>query len=585
MTRLRKNGFAPVRMIRFARREEPTRFVRWSVCLFFEALLVPLTIWLLKLVVNRFRGAFEGTRGMEDAFVMLGLLALGLIGLELLRNLRQISWQDLQIRLTDILMGRVQEVAGRVDLAYFDDPEFHRTYFRAHFESPRQSVELLSETGTLLRHAVVMSIIFLLMTTVAWWLPFAFLAAMLPGIASLGAVSRMYKRWHHESTGDRQEAEYLHLMQSLREPAAEMRALELYPPFARKYAELRATLRDGRLRIERIRLVTLSAAFFVALLVVGLVTYWAIEKVREGGMDVGTFVMLAALLYQSQSSMRQGLQLTGKYMMNTIHADDLFRHLGQDSILNVSDTPAKPGPLTEGIRFRGVTFAYPGSEHPVLDNFSAFIPAGRRTALMGPNGAGKSTVLRLLCRFYDPQEGQILWDGTDLRAFEPATLRRAMTILFQQPLQVEAPVSENLRYGCGDVAKVDILKAVANAGATEIIEGLPSGLDTLLGRRIHDGVELSVGEWQRIALARTTLRDASFVLLDEPTSAMDPWAELLWQDRCKQATAGRTLLVITHRTRTAEFAEHVIVMNDGRVEEEGTPAELRASGGFSSEIW
>ncbi len=236
------------------------------------------------------------------------------------------------------------------------------------------------------------------------------------------------------------------------------------------------------------------------------------------------------------------------------------------------------------VRFQSVSFRYPGTQRAALDGFDLTIPAGSIVAIVGPNGAGKSTLLKLLCRFYDPDAGAIELDGMDLRQFALDDVRRSVTVLFQQPVHYNATAGENIALGDLRVTAPDaVSKAAADAGADEIIDHLPAGYDQLLGRWFADGAELSVGEWQRIALARAFLRRAPILILDEPTSAMDPWAEADWLGRFRRLAGGRTVIMITHRFTTARLADQIHVMSEGRIIESGTHDQLLALNGQYAE--
>jgi ATP-binding cassette subfamily B protein len=243
-------------------------------------------------------------------------------------------------------------------------------------------------------------------------------------------------------------------------------------------------------------------------------------------------------------------------------------------------------PLKNSIRFERVSFTYPGGNHRALDEFDLEIPQGKIVAVVGHNGAGKSTIIKLLCRFYDPDEGRILMDGVDVRSLDPDALRRRITVLFQEPVRYHATVRENI--GFSDVSALSdqarVWQAARDAGALDPIDRLPEGFDSILGK-FFGNVELSGGEWQRIALARAFFRHASLVILDEPSSAMDSWAEQDWLNRFRSLVAGKTALMITHRFTTAMHADIIHVMDKGRVVESGTHAQLVALGGAYAGSW
>ncbi len=251
--------------------------------------------------------------------------------------------------------------------------------------------------------------------------------------------------------------------------------------------------------------------------------------------------------------------------------------------------PPRPAPtpaFARAIRLERVTFRYPGSRRDALTDFSLTLPAAEITALVGPNGAGKSTVVKLLTRLYDPQAGRITVDAVDVRSLSLDRLRRRITVLFQEPVHYHDTAANNIAFGDLESAPgaTHIESAARGAGADAPIPRLPQGYRTVLGKWFG-GAELSVGEWQRIALARAFLRRASLVILDEPTSAMDSWAEADWMARFRDLVAGATALIITHRFTTALRADVIHVMDDGRVVESGSHAELLSLGGRYARSW
>jgi ATP-binding cassette subfamily B protein len=243
----------------------------------------------------------------------------------------------------------------------------------------------------------------------------------------------------------------------------------------------------------------------------------------------------------------------------------------------VAAAPLKvPEPMHGEIRFEHVTFAYPGAESNALTDLSFTVKPGETLAIVGRNGAGKTTLFKLICRLYDPSEGRILIDGIDIRDVDPVELRSQIGAMFQDYVTYQATAAENI--GLGNVPDITdrerIEVAGKQAGADELISGLPEGYDTALGKWFDHGVNLSGGEWQKVALARAFMRDAKILLLDEPTSALDAQAEYDLFERLRSLTRGRTAIYISHRFSTVRRADRIVFLEHGRLVEEGTHGEL-----------
>jgi ATP-binding cassette subfamily B protein len=254
----------------------------------------------------------------------------------------------------------------------------------------------------------------------------------------------------------------------------------------------------------------------------------------------------------------------------------------QPSLPVAAEPTPVPQPLRGEIRFENVTFVYPGSETKALDGVSFTIAAGETLAVVGRNGAGKTTLFKLICRLYDPSDGRILIDGVDIREFEPNELRRQIGAMFQDYVDYQATAAENI--GLGNVPEITnrdaVVTASKEAGSDELIAGLPAGYDTALGKWFDAGVNLSGGEWQKVALARAFMREeARILLLDEPTSALDAQAEYDLFERLRSLTRGRTAVYISHRFSTVRRADRIVFLEHGRLVEEGTHEQLMRLGG------
>jgi ATP-binding cassette subfamily B protein len=307
-----------------------------------------------------------------------------------------------------------------------------------------------------------------------------------------------------------------------------------------------------------------------------------------GALTLGDLALFYQAFSRGQGLMRTLLSSLGQMIKNSLFVEVLFEFLDLKSGIPIVASPfTPPVRLREGIRFRNVSFRYPGTERYVFRDFSMFIPADKAVAVVGENGSGKTTLIKLICRFYDPESGTIEFDGVDIRNFVLEDLLRLITITFQIPLNYHATVRESI--GMGDLDRPvdtgEIEKAAKGAGAHDFISRLPNGYDTLLGRVNVDGAELSGGEWQRLALARAYFRKAPIVLLDEPTSFMDSWAESDWFQRFRELTKNRTAVVITHRFTIAMRADIIFVMDKGETIEAGTHRQLLDLDGFYARSW
>jgi ATP-binding cassette subfamily B protein len=311
-------------------------------------------------------------------------------------------------------------------------------------------------------------------------------------------------------------------------------------------------------------------------------------RVLYGQASLGDLGVFYQIFSRGQGLMTALLQGVGKAFNSSLYLETLFTFLDLQPKLVSGDEMHPPIPtLKKGISFNSVSFAYPGSETPVIDNLNLFIPAGSVVALIGVNGAGKSTLIKLLNRFYDPTGGSIELDGQDLRSFDLKRVRRMMSVLSQFPMQFHALAGENIALGDleKEVRKENIAAAARGAGAHDFINHLPLQYDTLLGKWFVNGTELSGGEWQRLALARAYYRRAPVVILDEPTSFMDPWSEADWFARFREMIGVQTGIVITHRLTIAMRADLIHVIDRGKIIESGTHLELLDLDGSYAESW
>jgi ATP-binding cassette subfamily B protein len=563
----------------------------WAALLAAQGVLPVAIVYLSRPLVDGIVAAVRAGGDWPSVYAVLILVALmaGVVLLaEILRSVTGWIRTSQSELVQDHINGLIHRKSVEADLAFYDSPDFYDHLHRARAEASYRPVALLESLGSLLQNGITLAAMLGVLVPFGWWLPVALVVSTLPALYVVLRASVRQHQWRLRTTADERRTWYYDWLLTTRETAAELRLFALGGQFQTAYRALRARLRKERVDLAREQSVAELGAGGIALLLSGGCLAWMVWRAVQGRASLGDL----ALFYQA---FQQGLRLTrsllenvGQLYYNSLFLGNLFEFLALEP--EVKD-PALPAPapvgLRSGIRFRHVTFHYPGSQQFTLRNLNLMIPAGRIAALVGPNGAGKTTLVKLLCRFYDPDAGRIELDGADLRSFSIEDLRRLTTVLFQEPVRYNATAWENVALGdaAGSPDAEEIEAAARAAGAEEVIARLPRRYNTLLGKCFMDGDELSAGEWQRLALARAFVRPAPILILDEPTGAMDPWAETEWLDRLRPLVAGRTTIVITHRLTTAMRADVIYVMAEGRLEEWGSHQELLARGGLYARSW
>ncbi len=562
----------------------------WLVLLVVQGLLPVAIVELTRILVDRVAAAI-GSGGGWSSFAPLAPPALMMAGLLLLAELLQMcaEWtRTVQSEfMQDHIARLVHEKSVSLDMGFFERSDYYDQLHLARSDASTRPLAILESSGSALQNGITLAGMAAVLTRYGVWLPPALLLSTLPAFYAVVVAGRRHHGWWNDSTVLRRRIQYFDTL--LTDPfyAGEVRLFGLGAHFQSMYHTLRARFRTERLQIVLEQFRTRLAAEFLALLISAAMIGWMLYRALLGAVSLGDLALFYQAFQRGQTLVRTLLGNFGQLYTNSLYVSNLFHFLGLTSqISDGSDAVQAPVSVRSGITFNNVSFRYPGSVDYSLKDFSVMIPAGKVVAVIGENGAGKTTLLKLVARFYDPEVGNIEVDGIDVRRISLDSLRRMLTFMFQVPGHYQFTVRENI--GLADLAAADdsrIEDAARSAGAEQLIRRLPQGYDNLLGRLFPGGVELSGGEWQRIALARAFAREAPIMLLDEPTSAMDSWAEADWYERLKTHSRGRTVLLATHRLSIARRADLILVLKGGQIVESGAHHELLARTGPYRQSW
>jgi len=565
----------------------------WLVLLALQGLAPVAPVYLTKPLVDAVSAALGAGATWDSVAPALTLgvaMAVAVLAAELLHGALQWVGEVQAALVEDRVAGLIHAKSTAVDLAFYEWPDFHDHLHRARHEARHRPVALLESCGAFLQNGITLAAMAVVVLAYGWWLSVALLLSTLPALWIVVRSAVRLHQWRRRATADERRVQYQDWLMTSGEAAAELRLLGLGPALASAYQRLRARLRGEELGLAASRLRgELGASAFALAIAAGCVG-WVLWQAAHGRMGLGDAALFYVAFAQGQRLLRSLLGGVGRIYENLLFLGNLFAFLDLESrVVDRAATVAPPSPAEGarglGLRFESVTFRYPEAGRRALAGLDLELHAGRVAALVGPNGAGKSTIVKLACRLHDPEAGRIVLGGVDVRDLELAALRERVSVLFQEPMRYDATVAENIAMGVPGAQLADIKAAARAAGAEEIVGRLPNGYGTLLGRWFEGGVELSTGEWQRLALARAFLRPAPVMLLDEPTSAMDSWAEADWMTRFRTLAAGRTVLIVTHRFTTAMQADVIHVLDEGRVVESGSHDQLLGGRGRYARSW
>ena len=544
-------------------------------------------LYLLKLIVDAVAGlvrADEGAAFQRIAWLVGFAAAAALLG-AICRSLAGLVAEGQARAVSDHLHEVVHAKASDIDLEYYETARYHDALHRAQQEGAYRPTRIVNGLVQVGQNSIALLLMAGVLVAFHWGTAIALFAAAVPGVLMrLRQAHRTYESQRAQTQAERR-GQYYHSMLTGSAHAKEVRLFGLGPLFRQRHRDLRGEIRRHRLQMATWRfrsdLVTQAAATLAVFGSFAFILY----RASLGALTVGDVVMYYQAFQRGQDFLKDILGgLAGLYEDHLFLAS-LYEFLDMERRVVEPTTPKPvPRPVRAGIVFDGVSFQYPGAARKVLQDVTLTIRPGEHVALVGANGSGKTTLIKLLCRLYDPTGGAITVDGIDLRSFETAELRREIAVVFQDWAAYHVSARDNIWFGDPrpDCDEARIRRAARDSGADEVIARLRHGYDTVLGKWFENGEELSMGEWQKIALARAFVRDTQIVVLDEPTSFLDVQAEHEVFNRFRQLAAGRSTILISHRLSTVRMADRIYVLEAGRIAESGRHDELlRHAGAYA----
>lgn len=482
---------------------------------------------------------------------------------------------------------QVMEHAANLDLVAFENPVFYDRLERARVQATDR-LAMIQAIGRLVQQVVTSVSLSLYVVSFSPWLLLLLVAGLIPAFAGESHFAFLGYAKNFRQTPIRRQLDYLRLLGGSKEAAKELKLFGLKTFLTQRFARLWKTICEENTELLRRRLV--AGVFLSALGTLGYYSAYlfVIWRTLTGAISIGAMTALTGAILQVSGNIQQLFSTSSGIADQALFLTDLLAFFEmQPTIRCKPDALPAPRPIARGFEFRDVSFRYPGTTRIVLRDLNFHLRRDERVALVGENGQGKTTIVKLITRLYDPTDGQILLDGVDFREYDLEDLYGEIGVIFQDFMRYEMTTGENIAVGrIEELANQDLLREAARKSlAHEVVERLPRGFDQMLGRRFEMGVDLSGGEWQKVALARAYLRDAQILILDEPTAGLDARSELAVFRRFAELTAGKTALFISHRFSTVRMADRIVVLEDGRITEEGSHEELAHMGGRYAEMF
>lgn len=482
---------------------------------------------------------------------------------------------------------RIMQHASRLDLASYEDPLFYDKLERARVQATDR-LSMIQAMGRVVQQAITTVSLAAGVFVYSPWLLGILVLCVVPAFLGESHFAFLGYSLAHEQTPRKRQLDYLRVLGASKESAKELKLFGLAPFLSSEFTRISQGIYHENVALAGRRL--RAGAALSLLSTIGYYgTYaWVVYETVQGILTVGDLTFLAGAIAGASTNIQMLFSSFTSIADQALFLTDLVDFFAvEPTVRTKPNARPAPQPIRSGFEFRNVSFTYPGTRRLVLDHLNFRLSPGERIALIGENGQGKTTIVKLLTRLYDPTEGRILLDGVDLREYDLEDLCRQIAVIFQDFMRYDLTAAENIAVGQilnkGNRSRIE--EAARKSMAHNVVARLPAGYEQVLGRRFEGGVDLSGGEWQKLALARAYLRDAQVLILDEPTASLDARSEHEVFERFAELTEGKMALLISHRFSTTRMADRILVLENGRIAEEGSHAELMANAGRYSEMF
>jgi ATP-binding cassette, subfamily B, bacterial len=553
------------------------------------ASLLPIALlWITKLIIDGIVHATSTHTAVPRSFWWLVAAEFSLAVVTSVFA-RAIDYSDslLADKYTRHVATRVMSHAASLDLQAYEDPVFYDRLERARVQATDRLV-MIQAVGRLVQQAITTLTLSISIMLFSPWLLLLLIGGVVPAFMGESHFAFLGYAKNFRQTPKMRQLDYLRVLGGSKEAAKELKLFGLRDFLRERFAHIYNEIYEENVALSRRKLIAGSVLSMIGTMGYYSAYVFVIWRTIQGELSIGTLTFLTGAILQASTNIQQIFSTLAAIGDQALFLTDLLAFFEmKPTIRSKPNALPAPRPILRGVEFRNVCFQYPGNSRLILDHLNFKLAPRERLALIGENGQGKTTIVKLITRLYDPTEGQILLDGVDLRDYDLDGLHREMGVIFQDFMRYEMTARENIAVGrVEEIGNLELVQSAARKSmADQTIARLPQGYEQMLGRRFEQGVDLSGGEWQKVALARAYLRDAQILILDEPTAALDARSEYEVFQRFAELTAGKMALFISHRFSTVRSADRIIVLENGKIAEEGSHDELASLGGRYAEMF